>query len=137
MSLSPDRVLEEEVLDDKHRRVRHELEAGDVIDAAETVARISGIDSFRAYFGLPNVLEPTFIYRAAGLIIVGRTHLYMLDGLVQNEDGEVIDARDAPKKLFFVPGSTVDMNVPQRAQRWSYEQVASFSDRTFLFRDVA
>lgn len=43
-----DRVLDEEVLDDKHRRVRHELEAGDVINAAETVARISGIDSFRA-----------------------------------------------------------------------------------------
>lgn len=45
-----ERVLDEEVLDDKHRRVRHELEAGDIIDAAETVARISGIDSFRAYF---------------------------------------------------------------------------------------
>lgn len=61
----------------------------------------------------------------------------MLDGLVQNEDGEVIDARDAPKKLFFVPGSTVDITMPQRAQRWSYEQVASSSDRTFLFRNVA
>ena len=43
-------MLEEEVLDDKLRRVRHELEAGDVIDAAETVARISGIDSFRKQY---------------------------------------------------------------------------------------
>ena len=45
-----DHVLEEEVLDDKLRRVRHELEAGDVIDAADTVARVSGIDSFRKVF---------------------------------------------------------------------------------------
>lgn len=39
--------MQEEVVDDKHRRVRHELEPGDVIEAAETVARISGIDSTR------------------------------------------------------------------------------------------
>lgn len=42
----------------------------------------------------------------------------MLDGLVQNEDEEVIDAHEAPKKLFFVPGSIVELNGPQRAQRW-------------------
>ncbi len=40
--------MQEEVVDDKHRRVRHELEPGDVIEAAETVARISGIDSTRS-----------------------------------------------------------------------------------------
>ncbi len=56
--------------------------------------------------------------RTAGLLIFGQTHLYMLDGLVQNEDGEVIDAHDAPKTLFFVPGSNLDLNRPQRAQRW-------------------
>lgn len=78
----------------------------------------------------------------------------MLDGLVQNDDGEVIDAHDAPKRLFFVPGSIVELDGPQKAQRWwvplpgyiatnvdnglnrSYDQVSSWSDRTFLFRDV-
>ena len=39
--------LEDEVIEDKHRRVRHELEPGDVIEAAETVARIAGVDSSR------------------------------------------------------------------------------------------
>ena len=39
--------LGEEIVDDKHRRVRHELEPGDVIDAVKTVARISGVDSAR------------------------------------------------------------------------------------------
>ena len=42
----------------------------------------------------------------------------MLDGLVQNDDGEVIDAHDAPKRLFFVPGSIVELDGPQKAQRW-------------------
>lgn len=51
-------------------------------------------------------------------MICGRTHIYMLDGLVENEDGEVVDAHDASKKLFFVPGSIVELNGPQRAQRW-------------------
>lgn len=60
----------------------------------------------------------------------------MLDGLVQNDDGEVINAHDAPKRLFFVPGSIIELNGPQRAQRWSHEQIVNFSDRAFLFRDV-
>lgn len=55
----------------------------------------------------------------AGLLILGRTHFYMLDGLVENDNGEVVDARDAPKRIFCVPGSIVELNGPQRAQRWS------------------
>ncbi|KAG5645386.1 hypothetical protein DXG03_006339 [Asterophora parasitica] len=95
-----DRQLTEEISEDKHRRVRHELEPGDVIEAVGTVARIAGVDS------------------SPGLLIIGRTHLYMLDGLVENDEGEVIEAHDAPKRLFFVPGSIVELDGPQRAQRW-------------------
>ncbi|KAF5360312.1 hypothetical protein D9758_009126 [Tetrapyrgos nigripes] len=114
-----DRQLVEEITEDKHRKVRHELEPGDVIEAVQTVARISGVDS------------------SPGLLIIGHTHLYMLDGLVEGEDGEVIDAHEAPKQLFFVPGSIVELDGPQRAQRWSHDQVATCSDKTFIFRDVA
>ncbi|KAF5370942.1 hypothetical protein D9615_009793 [Tricholomella constricta] len=114
-----DRQLAEEISEDKHRRVRHELEPGDVIEAVGTVARIAGVDS------------------SPGLLIIGRTHLYMLDGLVENDEGEVVEAHDAPKRLFFVPGSIVELDGPQRAQRWSHEQVATFSEKTCLFRDVA
>ena len=42
----------------------------------------------------------------------------MLDGVVENDDGEVIDAHDAPKRLLFIPGSLVELDGPQRAQRW-------------------
>ena len=54
----------------------------------------------------------------AGLLIIGKTHVYMLDGVVENDDGEVIDASDAPKRLLFIPGSTLEMEGPQKAQRW-------------------
>ncbi|KAG5335279.1 hypothetical protein C0989_001571 [Termitomyces sp. Mn162] len=114
-----DKQLAEEISEDKHRRVRHELEPGDIIEAVGTVARIAGVDS------------------SPGLLIVGRTHLYMLDGLVENDAGEVIEARDAPKRLYLVPGSIVELDGPQRAQRWSHDQIVAFSEKTYLFRDVA
>ncbi|KAF8635320.1 hypothetical protein AX17_003946 [Amanita inopinata Kibby_2008] len=114
-----ERQLSEEIVEDKLRRVRHELEPSDVIEAVQTVARIAGVDS------------------SPGLLIIGKTHIYMLDGLVENDEGEVIDAHEAPKRLFFVPGSIVELDGPQRAQRWSHSQIAGFSDKRFLFRDVA
>ncbi|KAM6494725.1 hypothetical protein JOM56_009348 [Amanita muscaria] len=114
-----ERQLADDIVEDKHRRVRHELEPGDVIEAVQTVARIAGVDS------------------SPGLFIIGKTHVYMLNGLVENEEGEIIDAHDAQKKLFFVPGSIVELDGPQRAQRWSHSQIVGFSDKRFLFRDVA
>lgn len=114
-----DKTLVEDIVDDKLRRIRHELEPGDVIEAVATVARIAGVDS------------------SPGLLIIGRTHIYMLDGVVENDDGEVIDAHDAPKRLLFIPGSIVELDGPQRAQRWAHAQIATSSDKRFLFRDVA
>ncbi|KAG1898251.1 uncharacterized protein F5891DRAFT_1238965 [Suillus fuscotomentosus] len=113
-----DHQLAEEVTEDKLRRVRHQLEPGDVIEAVSTVCRVSGVDSF------------------LGMLIFGRTHLYMLEGLVENSEGEVIDAGDASEGLFLISGSAVDVRNSQRAQRWSLEQVSGFSDRMFLFQDV-
>ena len=118
-----DQQLAEEIAEDKHRRVRHELEPGDVIEAVGTVARIVGVDSSRESVLISIVhhthtlaiLESTIL---AGLFIFGRTHLYMLDGLVESDDGEVIDASEAPRRLFFVPGSILELSGPQRAHRW-------------------
>ena len=39
--------LADDVVDDKLRRIRHELEPGDVIEAVASVARIDGVDSSR------------------------------------------------------------------------------------------
>jgi hypothetical protein len=46
-SFPDNRQLAEDVVDDKHRSVRHELEPGDVIEAVSTIARITGVDSSR------------------------------------------------------------------------------------------
>ncbi|KAG8221472.1 hypothetical protein J3R82DRAFT_1685 [Butyriboletus roseoflavus] len=112
-------ALTDEIADDKHRRVRHELEPGDIIEAVSTICRVSGVDSH------------------PGLLIFGHSHLYMLDGLIENDVGELIDAVDAPNGMFFVTGSTPRLRSPQRARRWSLEQIAGFSNKSFLFRDVA
>lgn len=42
-------ALADEIAEDKHRRVRHELEPGDVIEAVSTICRISGVDSYRTH----------------------------------------------------------------------------------------
>ncbi|CCA74831.1 related to WD repeat and FYVE domain-containing protein 3 [Serendipita indica DSM 11827] len=110
---------DEDMKDDKHRRVRHELEPGDVIQDVRNVTRVTGVDA------------------SPGLLILGKTHLYMLDGLLVQEDGEIIEAQDAPKDILLVPGTIVELDGPQPAQRWLLERIATFSKRTFLFRDVA
>ena len=55
---------------------------------------------------------------SAGLLLLGRSHLYMLDGLVESVDGEVIDARDAPQDLFTVPGSIFELDGKHTVQKW-------------------
>ncbi|KIK26284.1 hypothetical protein PISMIDRAFT_271223 [Pisolithus microcarpus 441] len=112
-------ALAEDVAEDKHRRVRHELEPGDVIEAVNTVARVSGVDSW------------------PGLLIFGKSHLYILEGLIEDESGEVINAADAPKDMFFVSGSTSWIRSSQPALRWKLAHIVGFSNRTFLFRDIA
>lgn len=42
----------------------------------------------------------------------------MLDGLVENEDGEVVDASEAPMNLLTVPGSVLELDDKQGAQKW-------------------
>ncbi|KAG1840423.1 hypothetical protein C8R48DRAFT_76471 [Suillus tomentosus] len=51
-----------------------------------------------------------------GMLIFGCTHLYMLEGLMENSEGKVIDAGDAPEGLFLISGSAVDVRNLQRAQ---------------------
>lgn len=51
MSIEPSLV--EDIVDDKLRRVRHELEPGDVIEAVATIARIAGVDSSRELSSAP------------------------------------------------------------------------------------
>lgn len=42
----------------------------------------------------------------------------MLDGVVESDEGEIIDAHDAPESLFSAPGGIVGLGIPQRVFRW-------------------
>ncbi|KAG9019621.1 hypothetical protein FRB90_012467 [Tulasnella sp. 427] len=99
MTSEDDRLMED-TGDDKNRRVRHELEPGDVVEEVRTVTRVVGVDA------------------SPGLLLVGRSHIYMMDGLVQDQDGDIIDARDAPKDVLSVPGTVLALDGRQTAQRW-------------------
>ena len=52
-------------------------------------------------------------------MLIGRSHIYTLDGVVENDEGEVIAAHGTPKRLLFIPGSLVELDGPQGAWRWS------------------
>lgn len=56
----------------------------------------------------------------AGLLILGKRNLYLVDGLVQTPNGEVIDAKDAPKDVLTVPsGTLVELDsTDQQSRRW-------------------
>ncbi|KAG8921477.1 hypothetical protein FRC00_008599 [Tulasnella sp. 408] len=100
MALDDDNRWGDDPAEDKNRRVRHELEPGDVVEEVRTVTRIVGVDA------------------SPGLLIVGRSHIYMMDGLVQDQSGDIIDARDAPKDVLSVPGTMLELDGRQTAQRW-------------------
>jgi hypothetical protein len=59
-------------------------------------------------------------YNLAGLLIIGKRNLYLVDGLVQTPNGEVIDAKDAPKDVLTVPsGTLVELDsTDQQSHRW-------------------
>jgi hypothetical protein len=42
----------------------------------------------------------------------------MIEGLIETKDGEIIEARDAPVDILFVPGTLVELDGSQKAQRW-------------------
>lgn len=92
----------EENKDDKMRRIAKSLQAGDVVEEAHNIVRIVGVDA------------------CPGLLIFGRKNLYLVDGLVQTADGEVIDAKDAPKDVLTIPsGTLVELEgADQQSYRW-------------------
>ena len=83
------------------RRITKTLQAGDVVEEAHNIVRIVGVDA------------------CPGLLIIGKKNLYLVDGLVQTAEGEVIDAKDAPRDVLSVPGTLADLNADeQESHRW-------------------
>ncbi|KAK4689020.1 hypothetical protein P7C73_g1097, partial [Tremellales sp. Uapishka_1] len=128
---------EEENASDKLRRIAKTLQAGDVVEEAH----VSGIwfAELGVAYIMQNIVRIVGVDACPGLLILGKKNLYLIDGLVQTADGEVIDAKDAPKDVLSIPsGTLVELEAADlQSHRWSYNEVIESNKRAFLFRDVA
>ncbi|KAF4556019.1 Beige/BEACH domain-containing protein [Elsinoe fawcettii] len=122
---------DEEVFEDKNRKIMRSVERGDSIKSVYNVSRIVGLEA------------------CEGLLIVGRKYLYMRDNMFQRSDGEIVSMNNAPweerdRYVQMISGKEVlASRMPSASNKgdigrsWSWKDVLSMSKRRFLFRDVA
>ncbi|TKX23413.1 beige/BEACH domain-containing protein [Elsinoe australis] len=122
---------DEEVFEDKNRKIMRSVERGDSIKSVYNVSRIVGLEA------------------CEGLLIIGRKWLYMRDNMFQRSDGEIVSINSAPWEerdhyVQMISGKQVQAsrvtpsnNRGDVARSWSWKDVLSMSKRRFLFRDVA
>ena len=121
---------EAEEYEDKNRKVMRSLQRGDQVENVYNTSRILGLEAVE------------------GLLIVGKSHLYLLDYLFQRVDGEIVNVIQAPqderdpylqmisgRENAHRTGGPAKPNFETRSWRW--DEVLSISKRRFLFRDVA
>ncbi|KAL8810939.1 MAG: hypothetical protein Q9200_002183, partial [Gallowayella weberi] len=119
-----------EDVEDKNRKVMRSLHRNDQVEDIHNVSRIIGLEG------------------SEGLLILGKYHLYLLDGLLQRSDGEIVNVSQAPPDerdtyLQMISGreawerSMAGRKIEQEIRSWRREEVLSVSKRRFLFRDVA
>lgn len=116
--------------EDKNRMVMRSLQRGEQIQHVHNVSRIVGLEA------------------CEGLLILGKTALYLLDSFFQRSDGEIVNAWQAPQDerdpyLQMISGHQVTDRPAHRTgfqrepRHWKWTDVVSISKRRFLFRDVA
>jgi hypothetical protein len=49
---------------------------------------------------------------------MGKTHLYLVDGLYQNQQGDIVAAIEAPKDAFLIPGVELELENSRLTQKW-------------------
>ena len=115
--------------EDKNRKVMRSLQRGEQVQNAFNISRIIGLEAHE------------------GLLIIGKTSLYLVDGLFQRSDGEVVSVEQAPgeerdKYTRILSGHEMDHPTPVKKQfeptrNWPWTDILSFSKRQFLTRPVA
>ncbi|KAI1261691.1 beige/BEACH domain-containing protein [Xylariaceae sp. FL1019] len=113
--------------EDKNRRVMRRLEQGDAVQQVYNVSRINALEA------------------CEGILLIGKTHLYIMDNFFQCEDGEIVNVSEAPAQerdpfsqiITGVTPRDPDSRSPQTSRSWKWHDVISTSKRRFLFRDVA
>ncbi|KAL8933905.1 MAG: hypothetical protein Q9216_006161, partial [Gyalolechia sp. 2 TL-2023] len=116
--------------EDKNRKVLRSLHRDDQVEDVHNVSRIVGLEG------------------SEGLLVLGKHYLYLLDGLFQRSDGEIVGVSQAPQDerdsyLHMISGHdsgerpVISGKVEQDVRSWRRDEILSISKRRFLFRDVA
>ncbi|WPK25124.1 hypothetical protein PUMCH_002427 [Australozyma saopauloensis] len=110
--------------EDRNRKVLRSLYLGDHIQNLFNVSRIQGLDSIES------------------LLILGHSHLYLIEHYFHCTDGNVIDVEEAPRELRDPFIQLIKPTVPSangkahRTWSWPLETLSNISRRKFLLRDI-
>lgn len=120
---------DDDMYEDKNRKVLRSLEQGDVVVDLWNVCRIIGLESVE------------------GLLILGKYNLYLIDNFFQCSDGEIVNLWEAPSQerdQYLQTIAEADKENPREqvnnqhdTRHWSFEDLVFVSRRQFLFRNVA
>lgn len=113
--------------DDRNRRVLRSLYMGDKIVALWNVSQINGLVPIES------------------LMILGNTHIYLIENYLHCDDGTVVNAVNAPSEirdpyLQLINSQSATSKVDHKLHRnknWGLEKLSCVSKRQFLLRDVA
>lgn len=112
------------VFEDRNRKVLRSLFMGDHIRNLFNVSQIQGLDSVES------------------LMILGFTHVYLIEHYFHCTDGNVIDVDEAPPNLrdpyiqLIKPNKSSPGNKAHRSRSWSIDSLTCISRRKFLLRDI-
>ncbi|GMM36444.1 Bph1 protein [Saccharomycopsis crataegensis] len=115
--------------EDKNRKVLRSLFVGDRINDLWNVSQLLGLEA------------------EEGILILGETHLYLIENYFHCSNDEVVDIDDAPPDsrdpyLKLITGQPKSKNLKKsvkthNTKSWDLEKLSSVSKRQFLLRDVA
>lgn len=111
------------VYEDRNRKVLRSLYMGDHIQNLFNVSKIQGLDPVES------------------LMIVGYTHLYLIEHYFHCADGNVIDVEEAPRDLrdpylqLIRPASS-SASKTHGTRNWALNSLSCISRRKFLLRDI-
>ncbi|EMC93723.1 hypothetical protein BAUCODRAFT_36170 [Baudoinia panamericana UAMH 10762] len=117
-------------VEDKNRKIMTSLQRGDMVQQLYNISRIIGLEA------------------CEGLLVVGKTCLYLQDHYFQRSDGEIVSASQAPEDerdpyVQLISGKDIGTqqakhnNGDSETRHWTWAEVLSISKRRFLFRDVS
>ncbi len=113
--------------DDKYRKIMRSLFVHDKIVRVVNVTRILGLEMTES------------------VLVIGLTHLYMVENYFHTSEGEIVDITDVKaadrdayiKMLFGTENLDLNHGLSHRIISWETSKLISASKRKFLLRDVA